>query len=158
MLAVPTLLQGRMVIPNPFPGDAWLLLPALGVMLPAAAAAALAGGLLSNAGLPTPVSYGLASALLGAMGGLPLLRALLPLGGAGAGRLASPGALHVAAGAASGAALALLARHQLLAALRRRGYGRSAVSRSFVDLEAGEPDSGLSWFVVIGRGFLVVGK
>ncbi|GAB4820100.1 hypothetical protein N2152v2_007146 [Parachlorella kessleri] len=124
--------QGLITVPNPFPGDPWLLLAALGVMLPAVAAAALAGGLLSNAGLPSPVNYGLASGLMGCMGLLPLLRVLLPLGG----RLVTPGPLHVVAGAASGAALALLLRHQLLQVLRRKGFARTAISRSAVDLEA----------------------
>lgn len=36
--------EGHMGVPNPFPGDFSLLLPALGVMLPAVGAAALAGG------------------------------------------------------------------------------------------------------------------
>lgn len=38
-----TALQGYLSVPNPFPGDLSLLLPALGVMLPSVAAAALAG-------------------------------------------------------------------------------------------------------------------
>ena len=71
---------------------------------------------------------------MGCMGLLPLLRALAPLGG---GRLVTPGPLHMVAGAASGAALALLLRHQLLQALQRKGYPRTSISRSAVDLEAG---------------------